>query len=84
MNGSAMNIEADAAAPMHRVRVWFGAHAIADYRAEPVSAERYAAAMARRFYGLKVTNEPLPARPESDAALVRPLPSERLWSLPPH
>jgi hypothetical protein len=43
-----------------RVRVWFGRHAIADYRAEADLAERYAAAMARRFPGLRITNDPLP------------------------
>ena len=31
-----------------RVRVWFGEHVIADYCAEPLLAERYAKAMARR------------------------------------
>jgi hypothetical protein len=39
------------------VRVWFGEHVIADYRAEPALAERYAQAMSRRFAGLKVTND---------------------------
>jgi hypothetical protein len=46
-----------------RVRVWFGKCAIADYRAEPELAERYAAAMARRFASLRVTNDPLPGSP---------------------
>src|SRR6266516_3206912 len=32
-----------------RVRVWFGSHVLADYRAEAELAERYAAAMSRRF-----------------------------------
>ncbi len=41
--------------PRRRVRVWFGEHAIADYTAEQALAERYAAAMARRFAGLRVT-----------------------------
>lgn len=62
-----------------RVRVWFGEHVIATYNAEPDQAERYAKAMARRFAGLRVTNEPLPAvetRAES-------LPGERLWDVPP-
>jgi hypothetical protein len=40
-----------------RVRVWFGRHAIADYRAEPALAERYAVAMRRPFVGLRVTVE---------------------------
>jgi hypothetical protein len=43
-----------------RVRVWFGEHVIADYRAEPALAERYAQAMSRRFAGLRVTNDPMP------------------------
>ncbi|QNE18202.1 hypothetical protein F1D05_10220 [Kribbella qitaiheensis] len=45
----------------HRVRVWFGSTAIADQQwAEPEPAARYAAAMERRFAGLRVTNEPPP------------------------
>ena len=42
-------------APQVRVRVWFGEHAIADYQAIPELAESYAAAMSRRFSGLRVT-----------------------------
>ncbi|HEY3559702.1 MAG TPA: hypothetical protein VGL05_19670 [Kribbella sp.] len=60
------------------VQVWFGSHVIADYTAEPELADRYAAAMGRRFAGLKVTNDPVPL-PTS-----QPLPNERLWGLPPH
>ncbi|HZX05331.1 hypothetical protein [Kribbella sp.] len=41
-----------------RVRVWFGAHVIADYTAAPAAADRYQAAMARRFTGLRITVEP--------------------------
>jgi hypothetical protein len=41
--------------PRRRVRVWFGEHAIADYTAEPALAECYAAAMGRRFTGLRIT-----------------------------
>jgi hypothetical protein len=63
-----------------RVRVWFGSHIVAQYVADPEHAERYAHAMARRFAGLRVTNEPLP----SPDASGRPLPSERLWDTPPH
>ncbi|MDX6241992.1 MAG: hypothetical protein QOG10_6863 [Kribbellaceae bacterium] len=54
-----MTIAADEAQPRRRVRVWFGEHAIADYRADPALTERYAAAMSRRFAGLRVTNDPL-------------------------
>jgi hypothetical protein len=61
------------------VRVWFGEHVIADYRADPDLAERYAHAMSRRFAGLRVTNDPLP--PVS--RLPEPLPSETLWSVAP-
>jgi hypothetical protein len=58
-----MTITAPVAAPMprRRVRVWFGAHVIADYSAEPELAKRYAAAMDRRF-GLPVTIDPAPIR----------------------
>lgn len=63
-----------------RVRVWFGKHVIADYRADADLAERYVAAMARRFVGLQITNDPIP---EPDAVPGRPLPGERLWDLTP-
>ncbi|HEY0693010.1 MAG TPA: hypothetical protein VGD71_28690 [Kribbella sp.] len=49
-----------------RVRVWFGASAIADYIAPDEQAEQYAAAMARRFGGLRVTNDPFPDLPGPD------------------
>jgi hypothetical protein len=61
------------------VRVWFGEHVIADYRAEPDLAERYAHAMSRRFAGLRVTNDPLPQA----TRLPEPLPSETLWTVAP-
>jgi hypothetical protein len=38
--------------------VWFGDYAIADHIAERPLAERYAAAMRRRFASLRVTSEP--------------------------
>lgn len=63
-----------------RVRVWFGSHVIVDYRAEGALAERYAAAMGRRFSGLRITNDPVPV-PDPGAP---PLPAERLWELTPH
>lgn len=52
--------------PRCRVRVWFGDHPIADYFAEPALANRYAAAMERRFPSLHITNEPIaePAKPQ--------------------
>lgn len=60
-----MSTPTGVAPPRHRVRVWFGAHPIATYVAEPALAARYEAAMRRRFSGLKVTNEPLPVAPEA-------------------
>jgi hypothetical protein len=62
-----------------RVRVWFGEHVIADYRAEGSTADRYAELMGQRFAGLRITNEPLPlGGPPTD-----PLPGERMWDVPP-
>jgi hypothetical protein len=63
-----------------RVRVWFGDHVVADYRAEAELAERYAAAMSRRFAGLRVTSEPVP---DQDPGPDRKLPGERLWEVAP-
>jgi hypothetical protein len=66
-----------------RVRVWFGEYVIADQRAEPALAERYAEAMIRRFSGLQVTNEPLESSDDSAPAGTRPdVPTDpRLWPL---
>ncbi len=61
-----------------RVRVWFGQHVIATHVAEPALAQRYAAAMARRFAGLRVTSEQLPA---GGTAGLPELPAEPLWPL---
>lgn len=63
------------------VRVWFGRHVIADYAASAETANRYADSMARRFAGLRITNEPASAARRSMAEA--PLPAERLWCLPP-
>jgi hypothetical protein len=63
-----------------RVRVWFGDHVVADYRAAADVADRYAAAMERRFAGLRVTNEPTP---DPDPGPARSLPGERLWEVAP-
>jgi hypothetical protein len=63
-----------------RVRVWFGDHVVADYRAEAELAERYAAALSRRFAGLRVTSEPIP---DTDPGPDRALPGERLWEVAP-
>lgn len=62
-----------------RVRVWFGDHIVADYRAEADVADRYAAAMSRRFAGLRVTSEPIPALDPGGESL----PGERLWEVAP-
>ncbi|ADB33619.1 hypothetical protein Kfla_4601 [Kribbella flavida DSM 17836] len=70
----------DAESRRCRVRVWFGDHVVADYCAEAELAGRYAAAMTRRFAGLRVTSEPLSA---ADPGGGRPLPGERLWEVAP-
>ena len=44
-----------------RVRVWFGAHPIADHTATAEQAAQYEEAMQRRFASLRVTSEPVPA-----------------------
>jgi hypothetical protein len=61
------------------VRVWFGSHVIAEYAAEPEEAEAYATAMQRRFFGLRVTNEPL----GQPAPGIPALPAKYWWQLPP-
>jgi hypothetical protein len=68
--------------PTHRVRVMFGEHCIARYKADQASAERYASAMARRFAGLNVMLGPL-SELTADDMPADPLPSEQLWSIPP-
>ena len=60
-----MAADVAAATLQRRVRVWFGQHVIADYRAEPALAERYAHVMSRRFAGLRVTNDPISSAPEA-------------------
>lgn len=66
---------------MRRVRVWFGVHVIAEYKAEADLAERYAHAMSRRFAGLRVTNDLVP--PAGEPKPQDDLPGERLWGIPP-
>lgn len=58
----------------HKVRVWFGHTAIATHVAEPAAAARYAAAMDRRFPGLPITNEPIPAT-------TQPRPAALVWAV---
>ena len=49
----------EAPATHHRVRVWFGAHPIADHTADAEQAVQYEEAMRRRFASLRVTSEPV-------------------------
>ncbi|TDX03812.1 hypothetical protein [Kribbella sp. VKM Ac-2566] len=67
------------------VQVWFGSHVIATYVAQRPLADQYAAAMSRRFTGLRITNEPLPPSAAGDPHNVPdhpPIPPEqRLWPL---
>jgi hypothetical protein len=51
----------------HRVRVWFGEHAIATFIGPPVDAATYQARMQQRFASLRITNEPAPAVVDSNA-----------------
>jgi hypothetical protein len=54
--------------PRRRVRVWFGAHVLAEHIADADAADRYEQAMRRRFGGLRTTNEPVLTRaPRSTA-----------------
>jgi hypothetical protein len=46
-------------APHRRVRVWFGAHPIADHTAVADQAAQYEEAMRRRFASLRVASEPV-------------------------
>jgi hypothetical protein len=62
-----------------QVRVWFGSHVIANYAAERGEAEEYAAAMRRRFFGLRVTSEPL----HTSVSDIQPLPAKHWWQVPP-
>lgn len=63
-----------------RVRVWFGHQVIADYRATCDLAQRYAAAMRRRFAGLRITIDPVASDPDRPDT---PLPDERWWDMVP-
>lgn len=58
-----------------RIRVWFGDEIICSHEADPERALRYAALMAQRFAGLRVTVDDRPQ--DGDEAL----PEETLWSL---
>jgi hypothetical protein len=56
-----------------RVQVWFGKEVICSHEADAAQAQRYAALMARRFAGPRVTIDDHPS--SSD----RSLPNELLW-----
>jgi hypothetical protein len=68
--------------PDTRVRAMFGEHCLAHYTANAESANRYAAAMARRFAGLKVYVGPLSDLTTGEMP-KDPLPGEILWEIPP-
>ncbi len=54
--------------PNHRVRVWFGEHAIGTFVGPPADAATYEAKMQQRFVSLRITNEPASAAVDSNAA----------------
>lgn len=58
-----------------RVTVWFGGHAIAEYRAGADAAAKYATAVGRRFAGLRITVD------TELTGTERPMPCERLWEV---
>ena len=63
-----MSESLEIAAESRRVRVWFGAHPIADHTATADQAAQYEEAMRRRFASLRVTNEPVLAAATPDSA----------------
>lgn len=66
------------------VRVWFGAHVVTEYVAAPERAVQYAEAVGRRFAGLRVTVDDVPAADMADRRRSPvELPGERLWELTP-
>lgn len=72
----------DQTAERRHVKLWFGQHVIGEFIGEAEHAERYAEAMDKRFGGLRITTEPVPAGVTPVRAL--PLPSKRLWGTTPH
>lgn len=58
----------EAPATHRRVRVWFGAHPIADHTADTEHAVQYEEAMRRRFASLRVTSEPVREDDPADSA----------------
>lgn len=61
------------------IRVWFGHTAIAEYQAMPEPAAAYAAAMDRRYPGLRISNDPV----DDTGPELRRMPGERLWDEAP-
>jgi hypothetical protein len=57
--------ESDVQEYPHRVRVWFGGHAVEEHVALPDPAASYEAPTRRRFASLLVTNEPVATTPGS-------------------
>jgi hypothetical protein len=57
--GTAMTETLETPTTHRRVRVWFGAHPIADHTAMAEQAVQYEEAMRRRFASLRVTSEPV-------------------------
>lgn len=68
----AHSVESTPSAPQ-RVRVWFGTEVICCHVADRARAQRYAALMAQRFAGLRVTIEDEPSADDPE------LPHELLW-----
>jgi hypothetical protein len=66
--GTAMTETLEAPATHRRVRVWFGAHPIADHTADAEHAVQYEEAMRRRFASLRVTSEPVRDDNTADSA----------------
>lgn len=79
----AERVEADEETTERRhVKLWFGSHVIGEYVGTPKAAERYAAAMDKRFAGLRITNDLVPPGTTPERAL--PLPPKRLWGNTPN
>lgn len=60
------------AVPTRWVRVWYGSYVVADYRADPLTTQRYMAAMRRRLAGLRITDDPLAASDKSPPSITLP------------
>jgi hypothetical protein len=73
---------AEQTAERRHVKVWFGQHVIGEYVADPDAAARYAAAMDRKFAGLKITTDVV--LPGETPVRALPLPPDRLWGTTPN